>query len=81
MRVFVVTIAFTVQRRVFSSLLVQAFDEGHTIHVYPADNLPDSEGLWWLDIHLDSDGEEVNFDDCYGVLIHTDDLEGCCMEL
>ena len=80
MRVFVVAIPFTVERRVFSSLISQDFHEGHKIHVYPADNLPDSEGYYWLDLHMDHNEEEIDFDDCYGVLIHTEDLEGCCME-
>jgi len=82
MRVFVVTIPFTVERRVYSSLLTQAFNEGDEIRVIPASNIADpSEGLYWLDTHLDNNEDLVDFDDCYGVLIHTEDLEGCCMEL
>ena len=81
MRTFVVTIPFSISRRVFSSRLEIDFQEGETITVYPASNLSDSESLYWLDEYVDADGDSHVYDDCYGHLIHVDDLEACCMEV
>ena len=80
MRVFIVTIPFTVERRVFSSLLTRHFVEGDEIVVWPANNVSDSAGLYWLDSHCHN-GEETTFDDCYGHLLDTNDLEAHCMEM
>lgn len=82
MRVFVVTIPFTVQRRVFSSIHARTFEVGDEIHIFPASNLSDSEGLYWLDFHQsEKTGDCVYFDDDYGHLLDTNDLEAHCMEM
>ena len=78
---FTVENSFTVGRRVYSSWLEHAFDEGDTIHLYPATNLSDSDGYFWLSSHMTSSGDTVEFDDCYGHLITAEDLNNHCQEV
>ena len=80
MRTFIVTIPFSIARRVYSSILSISFNEGDTICVYPATNLSDSEGKFWVDEWITADGESTVYDDCYGHIIESSDLEVCCME-